>query len=281
MFEVDTEEFNYLTHNGVALGTRVYKPRGKGPFPAMVDAHGGAWIQGTYVNNDSINRRVASGGVVVMAIDYTLPPEGTYPSSVADMNYAIRWLKKNAARFDVDPSKVGSMGTSSGGHLCVLTAIKPHDPRYAALPLEDGDGIDAEAFCIVTLWPVICPATRFRENMERQKSGDQAYAGRVGGGLDQMKYWLNEDAMEDGSPMLALERGDAVSMPPVLYVQAYCDNLHPRHCMDRFCASYNKRGGSAEPLMIEGEPYDFLRHQLDSAESKRAIKRIIDFIHEN
>ena len=96
MFEVDTEEFNYLTHKGVALGTRLYRPRGPGPFPAMVDAHGGAWIQGTYVNNDSINRRIAGGGIVVMAIDYTLPPEGTYPSSVADMNYAIRWLKRNA-----------------------------------------------------------------------------------------------------------------------------------------------------------------------------------------
>jgi acetyl esterase/lipase len=247
----------------------------------MVDAHGGAWIQGSFVNNDPINRPIVAGGVVVMAVDYTLPPAGTYPSSVADMNYAIRWLKKNAQRYDTRPEWVGAMGTSSGGHLAVLAAIKPHDPRYASLPLEGGGAFDAGVACVVTLWPVICPLTRFLENVERQARGDQAYSARVGGGLDQMKYWLTEDAMADGSPMLALERGDAMAMPDMLYVQALCDNLHPRHCMDRFCAAYRKRGGRAEALLLEGEPYDFLRSKADSGEAKRAINRMIEFIHEH
>ena len=74
MFEVETEELDYLSRNGVALRARLYRPRGRGPFPAMVDAHGGAWIQGSFVNNDPINRPIAAGGVVVMAIDYSLPP---------------------------------------------------------------------------------------------------------------------------------------------------------------------------------------------------------------
>ena len=185
------------------------------------------------------------------------------------------------SKYDTRPEWVGSMGTSSGGHLAVLAAIKPHDRRYAALPLQGGEAIDAEAACIVTMWPVICPATRFRENQERQARGDQAYSGRVGGGLDQMRYWLTEQAMVDGSPMLALEREDEVSMPDLLYVQATGDNLHPRHCMDRFCDAYSKDGARAEPLLIEGEPYDFVRTvKPDCAEAKRAMKRIIEFIHE-
>lgn len=98
--------------------------RGKGPFPAVVDAHGGTRIQGTYVNNDPIDRRVPGGGIVVMAIDYTLPPHGTYPCSVAGMNNAVRWLKKNAARYQSRPDRTGSMRTSAGEHLAVLTAIK-------------------------------------------------------------------------------------------------------------------------------------------------------------
>jgi hypothetical protein len=96
-----------------------------------------------------------------------------------------------------------------------------------------------------------------------------------------MKYWLSEDAMSDGSPMLAVERGDKVAMPDVLYVQATGDNLHPRHCMDRFCAAYRKRGGRAEPLLVEGEPYDFIRSKAECAEAKRAIQRIVEFIHEH
>lgn len=280
MFEVDTEDFEYVVHNGVSIGARIYLPRGEGPFPAMVDGHGGAWIQGTYLNNDSINRRIASGGIVIMAVDYSLPPEGTYPSSVADMNYAVRWLKQRADRYRTRPEWVGLMGTSAGGHLAALAAIKPLDQRFAALPLEGGEGIDGRVACLVPMWPVICPALRYRLNLERNKAGANEYAHRVGGGVDQMKYWLTEAAMEDGSPMLALERGDDVDLPDLLYVQALGDNLHPRECMDRFCTAYLNRGGRAEPLLIDGSPYDFLRTAPEDPEAKRAMSRIIEFVHE-
>ena len=279
MFDVDTDEVVFLTHYGEPLRARIYRPRGRGPFPAMVDAHGGAWIQGTFVNTDAINRPIAAGGVVVMAIDYSLPPVGTYPSSVADMNYAVRWLKLNAKLYDTRPDWVGAMGTSSGGHLAVLAAIKPRDARYARLPLSGGEGLDARVASVVAMWPVICPLTRYRENLQRQTRGDGYYADRVGAGLDQMKYWLTEEAMGDGSPMLAVERGDAIDKPPVLYVQAECDVIHPRHCMDRFLAAYGKAGGRAEAVMVEGEPYDFVRTDADCAQAKRARKHMIEFIH--
>ncbi len=279
-YEVDTVEVDYLRRGETRLGARIYRPRGRGPFPAMVDGHGGAWIQGSFVNNDPINRRLAEGGVVVMAVDYTLPPLGTYPASVADMNYAVRWLKLKAANYGTKSEWVGLMGTSAGGHLAVLAALKPRDPRYAALPLQGGDAVDAKASCVVTLWPVICPLTRFRENLERNARGDRLHADRVGSGLDQMRYWLGEEAMADGSPMLAVERGDAVEMPDTLYVQASGDQLHPRHCMDRFCAAYRKRGGRVETVLVEGEPYDLVRVKADSAEARRAMKRMIEFVHE-
>jgi len=278
-YEVDTEDFDYLTHDGAPLRARLYRPRGRGPFPAMVDAHGGAWIQGSYVNNDSINRPIAQGGVVVMAADYRLPPTGTYPASVADLNYAVRWLKANAERFGTRADLVGTMGTSSGGHLAVLSAMKPLDARYAAVPLAGRADVDARAACVVTMWPVICPLTRYRENLERRSRGDQLYATRVGGGLDQMKYWLNEEAMADGSPMLALQRSAAVETPDMMYVQALCDMLHPRHCMDTFCEGYRKAGGRVETVLLEGEPYDLVRSDPGSAPARGAIGRIVEFIH--
>jgi len=279
MFDVDTVELHYLTHGEARLVARIYRPRGRGPFPAMIDGHGGAWIQGSFVNNDPINRRLAEGGIVVMAADYTLPPADTYPASVSDMNYAVRWLKLNAATYETKPEWVGLMGTSAGGHLAVLAALKPKDARYAALPLPGGGAIDARAFCVVTLWPVICPYTRFRENLERHARNDHLHADRVGSGLDQMKYWVNENAMAEGSPMLAVERGDRIETPDMLYVQASGDQLHPRHCMDRFCAAYRKRGGHVETLPVEGEPYDLVRVEPESSEAKRAMMRMIEFIH--
>jgi acetyl esterase len=281
MLEVDTEELAYNSHDGVPLRARLYRPRGRGPFPAMVDVHGGAWIMGSFVNNDPINRPIAAGGVVVMAVDYRMPPVGTYPCSVADVNYAVRWLKLNSQRCATRPELVGAMGSSAGGHLAVLAALKPDDARYAQLSLAGGEAFDARVGCVVTMWPVICPLTRFRENVERRQHGDQLHADRVGSGLDQMKYWLSEEAMADGSPMLALERGDEVATPEMLYVQASGDRLHPRHCMDRFCVAYRKAGGRVEAVLVEGEPYDLVRSAPESSEAKRAVRRIIDFIHES
>ena len=281
MLGAETEDFEYARIEGVPLRARLYRPHGRGPFPAMVDAHGGAWIQGSCEGNDAINRPLAQGGVVVLAVDYRLPPHGTYPASVADINYAVRWLKANAERCGTRADWVGAMGTSSGGHLAALAAMKPHDPRYAALPL-DGDGarVDARAACVVALWPVICPLTRFRVNAERAARGEQTHASRVGSSPEQMKYWLSEDAMAEGSPMLALERGDKVETPDILYVQAMCDTLHPRECMDRFCDGYRKAGGNVEALLLEGEPYDLVRTKPQSESARRAVKRMVDFIRE-
>jgi acetyl esterase len=279
-YEVRVEDVEYLRHDGQPLRARIFRPLGKGPFPAMVDAHGGAWIQGTCENNDPINRPVSQGGIVVVSVDYRVPPQGTYPSSVADVNYAVRWLKMNAARFSSRPDLVGVMGTSSGGHLAVLAAMKPDDPRYSALPLPGGAAFDARPSCVVAMWPVICPFSRFRDVLERQARGEPHPSGRVGGGTDQMKYWLTEDAMADGSPLLALERGDKVIKPDLLYVQTATDTMHPRASMEQFVASYRKAGGHLEVELVEGEPYDLVRSKSDSASARQAVERIIAFIQQ-
>jgi len=227
------------------------------------------------------NRPIAESGVLVLAVDYRVPPAGTYPASVAGANYAIRWLKKSAARYGSRPELVGVMGTSAGAHLAVLSGLKPFDPRYAAIALEGGTHVDATVACVVAMWPVICPATRVQENHDRQTRGDQSLAHRVGAGFAQMAYWVTDEAMADASPMLALERGDAVETPDILHVQAKCDTLHAVHNMERFCTAYRKRGGRVDTELLEGEPYDMVRAAPESPESKRAVQRMIGFIQDH
>ena len=123
--------------------------------------------------NSPSARARARGGVVVFAIDFRNPPEATYPASVADMNFAVRWLKANATRFNTRPNWIGTMGTSSGGHLAVLVAMKPHDARYASIPFAAAPKLDASVPFVVSMWPVICPATRVQENKDRQARGDR------------------------------------------------------------------------------------------------------------
>lgn len=276
-YEIDIEEVEYLKHGEKPFLARVFRPRGKGPFPAVIEAHGGAWCEGNRSNNDTINTAVAKGGIVVAALDFRNPPEATYPGSVADVNYGVRWLKSQARRFDTAPEWVGSMGTSSGGHLVVLAALKPFDPRYASVALP-GAEFDARVPYVVTLWPVICPLGRYRDRKAKAQ-GEPAYQNRGGAAVMQERYWLTEEAMGEGSPVLALERGDAVELPNILYLQNPVDQLHPRHLMEQFIANYRKRGGKVQPELFEGAAYDLVRSNPSSPSAKEAIAKIIAFIH--
>jgi acetyl esterase len=119
---------------------RVYAPADGGPFPALLDVHGGAWSGGTRLANVSLDRALAATGMVVVAIDFRLGPEHPYPASIADVHYAVRWLKGRAAQLNALPEPLGALGTSSGGHMVLLCSMRPDDLRYAALPLPAGEG---------------------------------------------------------------------------------------------------------------------------------------------
>ncbi|OGA04159.1 MAG: hypothetical protein A3H35_08705 [Betaproteobacteria bacterium RIFCSPLOWO2_02_FULL_62_17] len=276
-YEVDIEELEYLRHGEKPLLARVFKPRGSGPFPAVVEMHGGAWCMGDRKNNDAINLPVASGGVVIAALDFRAPPDATYPGSVADVNYGIRWLKANAARFHARAEWVGAMGTSSGAHLAVLAGMKPLDPRYAAIPgAPDASRFDARAAFAVAMWPVICPLGRYRYARKRQADGNPIQV-RTEQIRSQDRYWVTEEAMGEGSPVKALERGDKVETPGILYLQNPIDELHPMENLEQFVAGYRKAGGKLQLELFEGPAYDLVRTQPESAEAQRMVEKIIAF----
>jgi acetyl esterase/lipase len=194
------------------------------------------------------------------------------------VNYGVRWLKANAARFNTRADWVGAMGTSSGGHLAVLSAMKPSDPRYAALPMAaQGASPDASAAYVVSLWPVICPLGRYRYAKKRQSEGKPIQV-RTHQIKSQDLYWGNEDAMGEGSPVQALIRGDKVETPDVLYLQNPIDDLHPMENLQQFVDGYRKAGGKLQLELFEGKAYDLVRTAPDSSEAKRMVGKIIDFI---
>ncbi len=277
-YEIDIEEVEFLRHGETPYLARVFKPRGPGPFPAVIDAHGGGWCDGGRANNDTINSAVARGGVVVAALDFRNPPEASYPGSVADINYGIRWLKSEATRFNSTPEMVGVMGTSSGGHLIVLAALKPDDPRYAAIASPAGAAFDAHVPYVVALWPVICPLSRYRMLKESLATGaeNETWTRLVG---NQERYWITEDAMDEGSTNFAVQRGDAIETPNMLYMQHSDDPLHPRANLETFVAGYRKAGGDVELVFFEGEKYDAIRSDPDSPHAHSAIATIVEFIH--
>lgn len=278
-YEIDVEDVEYLRDGEMSLLARLYTPRGTGPFPLMIDLHGGAWCTGDRVNDKVICEALARSGVVVAALDFRMPPQASYPGSIADIHYAIRWLKSRASQFKIRADKVGGIGISSGGHQGMLIAMRPDDPRYAARKLVGHGSIDGTLQCFVNCWPVIDPRARYHY-AQKLKAGGGTYPEAIDRVLPlHMKYWGSEEAMEEGNPVRILERGEQAALPPVLYVQGEKDMMHPRPDLDRFVAAYRKRGGEVDLALYPDEVEGFVVRNASGPNAPRAMERIIAFVH--
>lgn len=258
-YEFSTEDFDYLRHGDRALKLRVFRPHGDGPFPAVIDLHGGAWCNGSLNECKARDEVLAASGLVAVALDFRHAEDG-YPSSLIDINYAVRWVKANAAKLGVRADRVGLCGQSSGGHLAMLAAMRPHDPRYAAIALPAGSAaVDATVQCVAMTWPVINPLSRYRHaRRARDAANPPAWVGDIPQRHD--TYWKTEANMAEGNPVLALERGEKVQTPPALWVQGRPDIVHDYRDPDspvdanepeRFVADYRKAGGTIDLIYID------------------------------
>jgi acetyl esterase/lipase len=276
-YEITVEDVEYLRHGDKPLLARIYKPRGTGPFPLVVDLHGGAWCNKDRTTDAGTDEPLAKSGVVVVALDFRMAPEARYPASLVDINYAVRWCKAQARTLYSRPDLVGILGVSSGGHQAMLTAMRPHDARYAAIPLSARTPVDASVRAAVLCWPVIDPLGRYRYAKENQGGTLKKQADNWVQCHD--KYWPDEAAMAEGNPTRALERGEKVALPPVLYLQGTADVAHPVENRDRFIAGYRKAGGRVELQLFEGMGEAFITNDPTSPSALAAIDKIIDFVH--
>ena len=261
------EDVPYLQVADTRLLARMYRPSGSGPFPAVVSIHGGRWTAETRLTNAVLDQVLAAAGTLVMAVDFRMPPAVRYPIPISDINYAVRWLKLHAARFNV--GSIGGMGTSSGGHQLLLTGMRPTDPRYSAGRLPEGDDVDAKLAFMVACWPVADPVARFQ--MAQEKGMDihvQAH----------MDYWPDEAAASEGSPQLILERHEPVELPPTLIIQGTSDAILTPDMSDRFAAAYRRSGGDVELEKFADQPHTFITKNPTSDAAIGAIESIKAFI---
>jgi acetyl esterase/lipase len=276
--EIDVEDVEYLRHGDKPLLARIYRPRGEGPFPLIVDLHGGAWCKKDRTSDAGTDEPLARSGVTVVALDFRMPPaDPGYPASLADVNYAIRWCKARAARLGTRPDMVGILGVSSGGHQAMLAAMRPRDARYAALALAGGAAFDASVRCAVLCWPVIDPLGRYE--YAKQKLGGEHHKMAEEWVRCHDYYWGSEAAMAEGNPTRALERGEPVEMPPVLYIQGTADLAHPVPHRERFISAYRKAGGRVELELFEGMGEAFITNDPNTPAARSAIEKIIAFVH--
>ena len=135
----------------------LYLPAKRDPkdrSPAVVIIHGGGFTGGdkAAAREFNIGTNLALNGYVAMSINYALASKDnpTWPKNIQDCMTAVRWLRKNAERLQIDADHIGTIGGSAGGHLTAMLAVA-----------ESKDGLDpkgpyAEFSCRVQC---ACPCT--------------------------------------------------------------------------------------------------------------------------
>jgi acetyl esterase/lipase len=241
--EITVHESEYQS----GLVVRIYQPEGAGPFPGLVDVHGGVWTNGDRSANEVMDRALAESGMVVAAVDFRQSPDHPYPAQVADVNLATRWLKAHAVEFNADPDTVGGIAGSSGWHTVLLSAMRPNHPAYSYIDLPGSDA-DATMKYLLLGWPIVDPYARYRFV---QETGNDRIIG-----LSEA-YFQTTDAMKEGSPGQILQRGEEAVLPPTLIVQGTADNNLPVPVTEQFAVDYRKAGGDLELEMFPDMPHLF------------------------
>ena len=168
--EFDVDDVEYLRHGDKPLLARIYKPRGAGPFPALVECHGGAWCLSDRITEKLRHEAMASHGIVSIALDFRSGNEDPYPASVQDINYAVRWAKAERARAE-DPARthraVGPVERRASRDARRDAAAR------SALRGDPAAGRDAARrmrACAASSmsWPVINPLSRYRHAKRAQ-----------------------------------------------------------------------------------------------------------------
>lgn len=119
----------------------------KKPLPLLIYIHGGGWYEGE--KESCPGNIVARKGYAIACINYRLSYEAIFPAQIYDVKKALRWLRENSAKYNLDPNKFGVWGYSAGGYLSALVGTSGNVANLAG---EEGKNSIKSEVQAVAVW---------------------------------------------------------------------------------------------------------------------------------
>ena len=283
--EVEVADTPYARPGGVELLARVYRPIGAAAAPraAVVYVHGGAWARLDRTADAILCHALAASGRVVVGLDFRQAPEHRFPAASADVGAGVRYARAHAGRLGVDPTRIGLLGSSSGGHLALLHAVRPGAPEAVGTPIVTPDGApdpgrgDAGVAFVVALYPVADPLARYRYALSREHEPPPP------SGFDAKRliashraFFADEAAMAAASVTGVVAEGRATALPPVWVAQPDLDDNVPAAITLAFVDAYRGAGGSVEHVHFPESRHGFA--QQESPATDKCVAHVLDFV---
>ncbi|MDP6543828.1 MAG: alpha/beta hydrolase fold domain-containing protein [Phycisphaerae bacterium] len=209
-------------------------PKSDKPLPVVVFIHGGAWRAGS--KNGGLRMvapYVASGDYAGASIAYRLSQEAIWPAQIHDCKAAIRWLKANAKKHNLDPNRIAVWGTSAGGHLVAMLGVSG-DVKQLEGKIGKNLKFDSRVACVVNWFGPTDMLTigKYPSHLKHD-APDSPEAKLLGGAIHK-----NKPAARNASPVTHVSKGDA----PTLTMHGTNDQTVPFNQGERIHEALTKAG---------------------------------------
>lgn len=196
----------------------LYIPPREKNLPLIINIHGGAWMMGN--KSDAVPLSFLSEGYAVASINYRLSQHAIFPAQIEDCKSAVRWLRKNASKFGIDPDRFGVIGASAGGHLSALLGTTGDVKEF-----DVGENLDVSSR-VQAVVDLFGPTDLLQMDDHRLPNGmihnlpSSPESLLIGGNIQENK----EKAMK-ANPITYVTKDD----PPFLIIHGDSDPIVPHH----------------------------------------------------
>ena len=234
-------DVNYVSNGHQRQKLDLYLPRSETKLPLIIWVHGGAWLEGSKENPVPLS--YLSEGYAVASINYRLSRHALFPSQIEDCKSAVRWLRANANRYNIDPNRFGVWGESAGGHLAALLGTTGDVNDF-----DKGEnlGVSSRVQAVVDCFG---PTDFLQMDMHRLPNGqvhnssDSPESKLVGGPIQE-----NKKKAAKANPITYVTKDDA----PFLIIHGDRDPLVPHHQSELLEAALKKADVPVKFYTVEG-----------------------------
>jgi len=232
------------------------------PFPVVLYVHGGGWSKGDKTDLVAYREALNEKGIAVAAVNYSLAPANVFPTNIEDLKCAVRYLRANAAGYNIDPDHIGAYGGSAGGHLVSLLGTTSDLEEW-----DTGDylGVSSQVSAVVNMYGPADLTIQFEGNppdLLKSAFGDSSY----------------KDAA-DQSPITYVSSDD----PPFLIIHGEEDSLVPFEQSQMFYDALLAAGVDATLIPVEnaGHAFKAVEKSSTSPNNREIIDLMSDWLVEH
>jgi acetyl esterase/lipase len=243
---VAEENIVYARYGGRELHLDLFAPREKGeaPRPGVLLIHGGGWRSGNREMEWPMAQELAAHGYVAATVEYRLSPEAQYPAGVYDLKAAVRWMRANASKHNIDSNRIAAYGCSAGGTLAAFLGTTGDVKKF-----EGNAGYEEHSSRVQAVVDVdgvldfTNPAESARDDDPTKPSAGKSWFGA--------SYKEKPDVWREASPINYVDK----KTPPILFVNSSLERYHAGR--DEMILQLNKLGIYSEVHTLPDTPHPF------------------------